>query len=108
MRRANRAISARGGSPQIRPSPLGKPARPTFPSQTAWLGQFLRMTSTPHLRLGTRRSPLAMAQAEEARWRLCKAHGWVEADVELVPVIASGDRIQDRPLADIGGKALWT
>ena len=66
------------------------------------------MTSTPHLRLGTRRSPLAMAQAEEARWRLCKAHGWVEADVELVPVIASGDRIQDRPLADIGGKALWT
>ena len=59
-------------------------------------------------RLGTRRSPLAMAQAEEARTRLLKAHGWPAAAIELVPVTASGDRIQDRPLADIGGKALWT
>lgn len=60
------------------------------------------------LRLGTRRSPLAMAQAEEARNRLCAAHGWPSEAVELVPVTASGDRIQDRPLAEIGGKALWT
>lgn len=59
-------------------------------------------------RLGTRRSPLAMAQALEARARLCAAHGWGEEAVELVPVTASGDRIQDRPLAEIGGKALWT
>lgn len=59
-------------------------------------------------RLGTRRSPLAMVQAEETRRRLCAAHGWAEAAVELVPVTASGDRIQDRPLAEIGGKALWT
>ena len=63
---------------------------------------------SPILRLGTRRSPLAMAQATEARARLCAAHGWDEDAVELVPVIASGDRIQDRPLADLGGKALWT
>ena len=60
------------------------------------------------LRLGTRRSPLALAQAEEARARLCAAHGWAESAVELHPVIASGDRVQDRPLAEIGGKALWT
>jgi len=60
------------------------------------------------IRLGTRRSPLAMAQAEEARARLCAAHGWAEGAVELVPVEASGDKIQDRPLAEIGGKALWT
>ncbi|MGB3739824.1 MAG: hydroxymethylbilane synthase [Pontixanthobacter sp.] len=60
------------------------------------------------LRLGTRQSPLAMAQAEEARARLCAAHGWPSESVELVPVRASGDKIQDRPLADIGGKALWT
>lgn len=60
------------------------------------------------IRLGTRRSPLAMAQAREARERLCAAHGWAEGAVELVPVEASGDKIQDRPLAEIGGKALWT
>ena len=60
------------------------------------------------LRLGTRQSPLAMAQAKEARNRLCAAHGWAIEAVELVPVRASGDKIQDRPLADIGGKALWT
>lgn len=60
------------------------------------------------MKLGTRRSPLAMAQAEETRARLCAAHGWAESEVELVPVIASGDKIQDRPLAEIGGKALWT
>lgn len=66
------------------------------------------MTTTPTLRLGTRQSPLAMAQAREARARLCVAHGWAEDAIELVPVRASGDKILDRPLADIGGKALWT
>lgn len=62
----------------------------------------------PLLRLGTRQSPLAMAQAHETRARLCAAHGWDENAVELVPVRASGDKITDRPLAEIGGKALWT
>ncbi|MBA3056044.1 MAG: hydroxymethylbilane synthase [Sphingomonadales bacterium] len=68
------------------------------------------MTTPPQraLKLGTRNSPLAMAQAEEARTRLCAAHGWDRAAITLVPVTASGDRIQDRPLADLGGKALWT
>lgn len=63
---------------------------------------------TRPLRLGTRRSPLAMAQAEEARERLCAAQGWDLERIELVPVLASGDKVQDRPLAEIGGKALWT
>jgi hydroxymethylbilane synthase len=60
------------------------------------------------LRLGTRRSPLALAQAQEARSRLCAARGWCPEAVELVTVLASGDRFQDRPLPEIGGKALWT
>jgi len=47
-----------------------------------------------------------MAQAEEARERLCEAHGNIA--IEIVPVTASGDKVLDRPLADIGGKALWT
>ena len=58
------------------------------------------------LRLGTRASPLAMAQAHEARDRLCAAHP--ELNVAIVPVTASGDKILDRPLAELGGKALWT
>ena len=70
------------------------------------------MTDQPinsvQIRLGTRNSPLAMAQAYETRERLCKAHGWAEDAVELVPVVASGDKVLDRPLAEIGGKALWT
>jgi len=66
------------------------------------------MTNAPLIRLGTRRSPLAMAQAHETRARLCAAHGLDESAVELVPVVAGGDKVQDRPLADVGGKALWT
>lgn len=66
------------------------------------------MIETPKIRLGTRNSPLAMAQAYETRERLCAAHGWAENEVELVPVVASGDKVLDRPLAEIGGKALWT
>ena len=49
-----------------------------------------------------------MAQAHETRARLCAAHDWDESAVELVPVVAGGDKVQDRPLADVGGKALWT
>lgn len=64
--------------------------------------------AAPRIRLGTRNSPLAMAQAFETRARLCAAHGWDEDAVELVPVLASGDKVLDRPLSEIGGKALWT
>ncbi|SHN53061.1 hydroxymethylbilane synthase [Erythrobacter sanguineus] len=64
--------------------------------------------TTPRIRLGTRNSPLAMAQAVETAARLCAAHGWTEGAVELVPVLASGDKVLDRPLSEIGGKALWT
>lgn len=60
------------------------------------------------LRIGTRQSPLAMAQAEMAADAILSAHGWHPDQVELVPMIASGDKIQDRALAELGGKALWT
>ena len=60
------------------------------------------------LRLGTRQSPLAMIQAEMVAKSLSAAHGWRAEQVELVPMIATGDKIQDRALADVGGKALWT
>lgn len=60
------------------------------------------------LRLGTRGSPLALAQARLVARALIDTHGWGEDAVEIVAVQTSGDRIQDRALADIGGKALWT
>ncbi|MFT5330902.1 MAG: hydroxymethylbilane synthase [Parasphingorhabdus sp.] len=60
------------------------------------------------LRIGTRQSPLAMAQAEMTANALLSTHGWRPDQVELVPMIASGDKILDRALADVGGKALWT
>ena len=66
------------------------------------------MAARPTLILGTRQSPLAMAQADEARARLCAAHGLDPQEILLLPVLASGDKVQDRPLAEIGGKALWT
>ncbi|HYZ48246.1 MAG TPA: hydroxymethylbilane synthase [Sphingomonas sp.] len=59
-------------------------------------------------RLGTRGSPLALTQAHMVKRALEAAHGWPETMIEIVTVKTSGDRIQDRPLADIGGKALWT
>ncbi|WP_129792080.1 hydroxymethylbilane synthase [Sphingosinicella sp. CPCC 101087] len=60
------------------------------------------------LRIGTRGSPLALAQAHMVANALRAHHGWPEEAVEIVPITTSGDRIQDRPLAEVGGKALWT
>ena len=60
------------------------------------------------LRLGTRGSPLALAQARMTAAALCARHGWAQDAIKTVIVQTSGDRIQDRALAEIGGKALWT
>lgn len=60
------------------------------------------------LRLGTRGSPLALTQARMVRTALCAAHGLSPDQIEIVIIKTTGDRVQDRALADIGGKALWT
>lgn len=60
------------------------------------------------LRLGTRGSPLALVQANLVRDALLAAHDWAPGMVEIVPIRTTGDKVQDRPLAEIGGKALWT
>jgi hydroxymethylbilane synthase len=60
------------------------------------------------LRIGTRGSPLALAQAHAVRDRLAAAHGWDQAAIEVRAIRTSGDLIQDRPLADAGGKGLFT
>jgi len=60
------------------------------------------------LKIGTRGSALALAQANETRARLMAAHGLPEQAFAIVPISTSGDRIQDRPLSEAGGKGLFT
>ena len=59
------------------------------------------------IRIGSRGSRLALAQANEARARLVEAHGLAPDAIEIVTITTTGDRIRDRPLAEIGGKALF-
>jgi hydroxymethylbilane synthase len=66
------------------------------------------MTRSVLFTLGTRGSPLALAQANETRRRLAEAHGWEIERIALEVIRTSGDKIQDRPLADVGGKGLFT
>jgi hydroxymethylbilane synthase len=60
------------------------------------------------IRIGTRGSPLALAQAHETRARLMQAHHLDEAQFEIVVISTAGDRILNQPLAEIGGKGLFT
>jgi hydroxymethylbilane synthase len=65
------------------------------------------MSSNPP-RLGTRGSPLALIQARKVAAALEVAERWPAGHVEIVAIRTSGDRIADRPLAEVGGKSLWT
>jgi hydroxymethylbilane synthase len=60
------------------------------------------------LRIGTRGSPLALAQAHETRARLMAAHARPEDAFEIVVISTTGDQERDRPLSEIGGKGLFT
>ena len=58
--------------------------------------------------IGTRGSPLAIAQAEETRSRLMSAHGLSQNAFVIKIIQTTGDIVQDRPLSEIGGKGLFT
>lgn len=60
------------------------------------------------LRLGTRASPLALAQSRHVAAALCSAHGWPPEAVALQEIITKGDKRLDMKLAEIGGKGLFT
>jgi hydroxymethylbilane synthase len=67
------------------------------------------MTRDQIIRIATRGSPLALAQAEEVRERLLELHGELTPErVEILPLKTTGDRIQDRTLQEAGGKGLFT
>ena len=65
-------------------------------------------TPTTPLKIGTRGSPLALAQAHETRARLAQAFDLEETCFEIIVIKTTGDRILDRPLKEIGGKGLFT
>jgi hydroxymethylbilane synthase len=60
------------------------------------------------LRLGTRGSPLALAQARKVAAAIETSQRWPDGWVQIIEIATTGDKVQDRPLAEIGGKALWT
>jgi hydroxymethylbilane synthase len=60
------------------------------------------------LRLGTRGSQLALAQARKVAAAIETAQRWPDGWVQIVEIATTGDKIKDRPLAEIGGKGLWT
>jgi hydroxymethylbilane synthase len=62
----------------------------------------------PPLRIGTRGSPLALAQARMVATALRDAHGWGPELIEIIAIPTTGDQVRDRPLSEIGGKGLWT
>ena len=65
-------------------------------------------TRSSPLVIGTRGSPLALAQAQQVRDRLAAAHGFPAEQIALEVIRTTGDAIRDRPLADAGGKGLFT
>jgi hydroxymethylbilane synthase len=64
--------------------------------------------ASPILRIGSRGSPLALVQAREVLSRLSAACGFPAEQIEIKVIRTSGDAIQDRPLAEAGGKGLFT
>jgi hydroxymethylbilane synthase len=64
--------------------------------------------TTAPLRIGTRGSPLALVQATMVRARLAAVQGVDEAEIALTVIRTTGDMIQDRTLAEAGGKGLFT
>ena len=67
-----------------------------------------RPTPASPLRIGTRGSPLALAQAYETRARLAEAFDLPHEAFEIVVIKTTGDKVLDRPLKEIGGKGLFT
>ncbi len=66
------------------------------------------MTSIAPLRIGTRGSPLALAQAEEVKTKLIAVFPEITETAKIVIIKTTGDMILNRPLAEVGGKGLFT
>lgn len=89
---------------------MRKPARAIRPRLSRKRRSRYNKPMTALLRIGTRGSPLALAQAYETRDRLAAAHADLAADgaIEIKIIRTTGDRIQQGPLSAVGGKGLFT
>jgi hydroxymethylbilane synthase len=88
-------------------APAGR--RPPAAIGVALRGQVVQSLGVATLlRIGTRGSPLALAQAGMARAQLAAVHGLAAERIEIKVIRTSGDMIRDRPLAEVGGKGLFT
>lgn len=65
-------------------------------------------SAAPFLRIGTRGSPLALAQANLVARLLAERHGVPVTDIEIRVITTTGDRLTDRPLSEAGGKGLFS
>jgi hydroxymethylbilane synthase len=65
-------------------------------------------SAAPFLRIGSRGSPLALVQAREVQGRIAAAAGVEAPTIEIKVIRTTGDVVQDRPLAEAGGKGLFT
>ena len=95
-------------------SPLGPPQGQVLGiargagARYGWPMSITLPTPAHPLNIGTRGSPLALAQAHETRARLMAAFDLPEAAFQIVVIKTTGDRVLDRPLKEIGGKGLFT
>jgi hydroxymethylbilane synthase len=76
--------------------------------RVAFEGHMTQSANTaPFLRIGSRGSPLALVQAREVQGRIAAAQGVDATAIEIKIIRTTGDVVQDRPLADAGGKGLF-
>src|SRR6185369_2506596 len=88
-----------------RPHPVKRTRNP----QEIGRGAAVMAVSGSSINIGTRGSPLALAQAEMTKAALLAAHPELQAQgIEIVPIKTTGDKVQDRTLSEIGGKGLFT
>ncbi|KAK4276280.1 hypothetical protein QN277_019245 [Acacia crassicarpa] len=95
------------------PSSLSKCRRRhcvSVPKASIAVEQQNQQTKVALIRIGTRGSPLALAQAYETRDKLMAIHSELaeEGAIQIVVIKTTGDKILSQPLADIGGKGLFT
>ncbi|KAL6998967.1 hydroxymethylbilane synthase [Sarracenia purpurea var. burkii] len=104
------SVSALGFSlPSLR-TPLNKRRSKLMVSRASIAVEQQSQTKLALIRIGTRGSPLALAQAYETRDKLMASHSELaeEDAIQIVIIKTTGDKILSQPLADIGGKGLFT